>query len=623
MKHISLALAISTALSTALIAGPVLAKDQIKQSAQDEENEIEKLVIVSSRVSMPLREIATSVSIVTEEDIDARGYANLADVLKSQPSISATNSGGIGTSSALRIRGEEGYRTLIRLDGIEISNPTGTQIGPQVSQLQSANISRVEILRGPQGLAYGADAGGVINIQSGGYTDNFEGSVSGEFGRYDSSNLVADVGGTNGKLEYYFAASDYKTNGFNARLNDTSLDNDGYENTTVHTKLGYQVNQDLKLGFVARNSQGDGEFDSFSGNAGEFTNSSEQSNIRIDANYIVADSTHELAFSKTLIERESISPPFPNFFTKGNIRRIEYIGSTEFNSDNQLNYGLDWKNESITSSQQSRKNKGYHIEYQSELVDNLYLTAGIRHDDNEDFGEHTSYRLSAAYIWTLADGEFKLRSAYGTGFRAPSLFEVNYNRRPEALPSAAETQLTEEKTKGYEAAIEYTTNEGSNVQLAVFEQKITDNIFYTFDSVTFADGYIQDNGQSKSKGIELIADVKLNDEFEFNLNYTYNDTTDTAGKQRSRRPEHIANIGFNYQFDKLNLSANVRLVQDFVDGVTELEDYEVFDISARYRVNASLTVFARVENLFDENYQDLATFNTAGDTPYVGLKYQF
>jgi vitamin B12 transporter len=95
----------------------------------------------------------------------------------------------------------------------------------------------------------------------------------------------------------------------------------------------------------------------------------------------------------------------------------------------------------------------------------------------------------------------------------------------------------------------------------------------------------------------------------------------------------MANIGFDYQIDKLTLSANLRMVQDFVDLVLDettfesialpLDNYEVIDISARYRVNTRLTVFARVENLFDKSYQDLTAFNTAGDTPHIGLKYQF
>ncbi|MFB1034820.1 MAG: TonB-dependent receptor plug domain-containing protein, partial [Sinobacterium sp.] len=168
MKHTSLALAISTAL----FAYPIFALET------NEENEMEKLVVVSSRIAMPLREVATSVSLVTQQDIDARGYANLTDVLKTQPSISASNSGGIGSTTALRVRGEEGYRTLVRIDGVDISDPTGTQVGPQLAHLQSANISRVEILRGSQGLAYGADAGGVINIYRGSPTDQFSGNVS-------------------------------------------------------------------------------------------------------------------------------------------------------------------------------------------------------------------------------------------------------------------------------------------------------------------------------------------------------------------------------------------------------------------------------------------------------------
>jgi vitamin B12 transporter len=187
MKHSSLALAISTGL----LAYPVFAQQK------NTEDEIEKLVVVSSRVAMPLREIATSVSIITQEDIEARGYANLTDVLKTQAAISATNSGGVGSTTALRVRGEEGYRTLVRIDGVDISDPTGTQIGPQLAHLQSANISRVEILRGSQGLAYGADAGGVINIYSGSPSEQFSGNISGEFGLYDTQNLAANMGANN------------------------------------------------------------------------------------------------------------------------------------------------------------------------------------------------------------------------------------------------------------------------------------------------------------------------------------------------------------------------------------------------------------------------------------------
>lgn len=626
MKHTTLALAISTSL----FASSIYAAEQ---NGQNEENEIEKMVVVSSRVSMPLREIATSVSIITQQDIDARGYANLTDVLKIQPAISATNSGGVGSTTALRVRGEEGYRTLVRIDGVDISDPTATQVGPQLAHLQSANIARVEILRGSQGLAYGADAGGVINIYSGSPSEQFSGNVSAEFGGYDSRNLSANMGANHENFDYFFAASDYKTDGFNSRLDDASQDKDGYENTTIHSRLGVQINDDLSLGLVFRNNQGLGEFDNcgFGASASNYCESEfKQSNLRAELNYSTNNSQHELAYAKTLIKRENFNQGLSDFLTKGVLQRVEYLGNTQLNQDHQLVYGFDWEEEQITTAEQSRISTGYYFEYQGELLDNLYITAGVRHDDNEDFGEHTSIRLSGAYIWTLGDDEIKLRSAYGTGFRAPSLFEIEYNRGPYAFAPAATTALQEETTKGYEIALEYSTKQGSRFEAVYFDQSIEDSIF--FDLAGFS-GYLQDLGQSSSEGVELIVDVKVNEALRLNLNYTYNQTKDTAGEQRLRRPKNMANIGFDYQVDKLTLSANLRLVQDFVDLVLDetsfmsvarpLDNYEVIDISARYRVNTRLTVFARVENLFDKSYQDLTAFHTAGETPHIGLKYQF
>ena len=182
MKTSKLALAV--AMSCA--ATSVVAAD-----AGSTEDSIEH-VVVSSRIATPLRQLATSVSVVTQEEIELRGYANLAEVLRIQPSIHVTDSGGIGSTSALRIRGEEGYRTLIRIDGVDISDPTGTQVQPHVGQLQSANVSRVEILRGTQGLVYGADAGGVINIQTGRVEQGTFGSVSASAGAYNTNN-IADI----------------------------------------------------------------------------------------------------------------------------------------------------------------------------------------------------------------------------------------------------------------------------------------------------------------------------------------------------------------------------------------------------------------------------------------------
>jgi len=159
---ISPALALATAISMQATA-------QSTKSAQSyikTDNKLEEVIVTSSRIEMPLRQVGTSVSVITQQEIVQRGFNSLYDVLRSQPSVAVSNPGGAGNATSLRIRGEEGYRTLVLLDGIDISDTSAPQVGPRVEHLLSSGISRVEILRGPQGLMYGADAGGVINIST-------------------------------------------------------------------------------------------------------------------------------------------------------------------------------------------------------------------------------------------------------------------------------------------------------------------------------------------------------------------------------------------------------------------------------------------------------------------------
>ncbi len=579
-------------------------------------------VEVSSRIITPVRELATSVSVMTEEEIELRGYANLAEVLRIEPSVHVTDSGGIGSTSALRIRGEEGYRTLIRIDGVDVSDPTGTQVMPHVGQLQSSNVSRVEILRGPQGLVYGADAGGVINIQSGRLEQGIYGSVRAEAGEYNTQNLSAEVGGGSETVEAYLSVSDYSTDGFNSRIDDTDpADDDGYDNTTVHAKVSVKATDALTLGFVARHNDGEGEFDNCYSTdyVNDCDSDFEQTNFRVSANYALASGNQQLAYAKTLVERENYAEGVSNYFVKGTVERVEYLGDTAINDQHTVVYGIDWEEESITSSNESRTQTGYYGELQSEWVENFFTTAGVRYDDNEDFGDHTSFRLSSAYIWDLQAGELKLRGAYGTGFRAPSLYEIQYNREWGYAP-ASDVELKEEKSKGYEIGLQFSPAAGTFVEVVYFDQKIEDAIVY--DMVAWS-GYLQELGTATSEGIELIGQWTINDAWTVKGNYTYNDADDVNGAQRSRRPRDLANLSVLYRYESVTAEATVRLVADAVDAGVALDDYSLVDLSARYDITENFSVFGRIENVFDKNYQGASVFRSRGRAANIGVNYAF
>ena len=152
----------STALLVSALCGSCIAIAQDSpSSAAADVGEVEE-VVVSSRTPDLIDEIGVSVSVIDEDTMRSLAYPDLASLLDTQPGVTVTMDGGYGKAAAVRIRGEEGYRTRIVLDGINIADPSSPQVSPRIEHLVSSGLTQVEILRGPQGLLWGADAGGVI-----------------------------------------------------------------------------------------------------------------------------------------------------------------------------------------------------------------------------------------------------------------------------------------------------------------------------------------------------------------------------------------------------------------------------------------------------------------------------
>jgi len=614
-----LALAISsTVLSTTLFAADTY---------------LEEVVITSSRIEMPLRQVGTSVSVLTAKDIELLGFNSLMETLRSQTAIGVTNSGGSGKQSTLRVRGEEGFRTLIRVDGVEISDPTGTQVTAQIQHLLSADVDRVEILRGPQGMMYGADAGGVINITTKTPDDGLGGGVSLEGGRYGTRQASANIAAGSDQGAVYVGVTDFKTDGFNTSTRDSiDGDADGYENTTVHFKARLNVTDALQLGAVVRNVEGTSEFDQCGfPSSNDCVNQYDQKTTRLSADYGQGSLNHSFAVSRTDIERQTSRDNLNNFLTLGTLDRVEYLGSADLSESTTLVYGLDWKEEDIQASSGSlmdRSQKGYFIEAQSSIDDAVFFTAGVRHDDNDDFGEHTSYRATAAWVVDLINGNtLKYKAALGTGFRAPSLSEIAYNFGPYAFGPSANLALTEELSKGFDIGVEYRTIGGLKAELVYFNQTVEDEIY--FDLVNFY-GYLQAEGKARSEGAELSLDVPINKLVSVYGNYTYNDTEKPTGAARARRPRHLANLGMNLRLldSKLSFAASVRLAKDaenelFGLGYVPLDDYEVIELSANFQLTPSAEIFARIENAGNQRYQELTNFNVSGSALYAGLRMNF
>jgi vitamin B12 transporter len=569
--------------------------------------------------------------VVTQQEITQLGFTSLYDVLRTQPGVSVTNTGGTGSAAALRIRGEEGYRTLVLLDGIDISDTSGPQVSPRFEQLLSSGVQRVEILRGPQGLMYGADAGGVVAITTIAPTAGFGGEVSAEGGRYGSRQLAGNVGGGNDVVDFNLSGADFTADGFNARTTDTVLrDDDGYDNSTLNSRAGYNATDNLRLSLAGRSVDGKNHFDDcYTADTFDPTDRCsdkyEQQAWRLAADYAAGHFGHQLAYSRSDTDRRFYAAGESGFRTRGELERAGYLGTFSAGDDLRLVYGIDLERESIDDSDtdERRNQDGYYFEYQGGFGRRLFLTAGARYDDNDDFGSHTSYRVSTAYLFTLADGELKLKGAYGTGFRAPSLYEIAYNNGDFAYPPASDTRLKEEQSRGYDVGLSWLASSGLYLEAVYFDQKIEDEIYF---DLTDYSGYLQRSGDTDSSGVELAAEWPLLATLSLSANYTFNDTRTSTGTSRPYRPEHLANLGLSWRplEARLVLGAAWRLSRDAedIDGA-RLDDYQVLELNASYQLSPGLQLYGRLENALDEDYEEVPTYNTSGAAGYAGMRYSF
>src|SRR5471032_2251567 len=176
--------------SAALIA---LATPALAQSYLPSED----VVVSATRIPTPVAEVASSVTVITAADIEARQERSLPDVLRSVPGLFITQTGGAGGQTSLFMRGTNANHTKVLLDGIDIADPSTPGGAADISKLLAGDIAKVEVLRGPQGGLYGSDAiGGVVNIITKAGEGPLKLSGSAEGGSFDTFNQRASASGS-------------------------------------------------------------------------------------------------------------------------------------------------------------------------------------------------------------------------------------------------------------------------------------------------------------------------------------------------------------------------------------------------------------------------------------------
>ena len=270
-------------------------------------------------------------------------------------------------------------------------------------------------------------------------------------------------------------------------------------------------------------------------------------------------------------------------------------------------------------------------EAQLNVWDRIFATAGVRQDSYSTFGDATTYRGTAGYL--LKETNTKIRSSYATGFRAPTINDLFF-------PNFGNPNLRPEKSQGSDIGVDQQLL-GDRVRLSggYFWNRFRNLIlnsnndpacapFSTFLSCPRNIGAAVSKGWEAGMGVSLLRDQPFVNNMELQVQYTNTLTRDLATNLRlSRWPVDQWSALLSYQpVESLVTTLAVRYVGSRFNDLQNLQRLRAFDVwafTATYDVTKRVQAYTRVENLFDEKYEEILNAGSAVRSIYVGVKVNY
>ncbi|HYJ03666.1 MAG TPA: TonB-dependent receptor [Chthoniobacterales bacterium] len=609
------------------------------------EAESEGIVVSATLIETPVSEIGSSVTVITEKEIERDQKRTLPDVLRTVPGLNVVQTGGPGGKTSVFLRGSNSNHTKVLIDGIDVNDPSQDGVF-DFGQVMTSDIAQIEVLRGPQSSLYGSDAiGGVVNIvtKTGEGPPQFTGRIEG--GSFETFNQSASVTGSVSRFRYAFNVA-------HVLVDDTPVTpldllppgreriNDSYENITLSTKLGADLTDIFGVDFVGRYTESTlfftGEDFSFFPSvpaAMQSEQNARQFFTRGEARLSLFGGVFQNRFGVGYTDYETtIQAPDTGFgvppanINHGDRLKFNWQGNIGLGKGHDLILGVEDQTDRLIDSPISVENgnSAGFIELQSEMLPNLFVAASGRYDDNERFGGKTTWRIAPAYL--IPKSGTKLKASYGTGFKAPSLTQL-FVSFP-AFNFFANPNLEPEESEGFDFGFEQSLA-GERVRFGAtyFHNDITNLIAA---NATFTS--LENVGAATTEGVETFVSLAVTERFKVRADYTYTDAVDdTTGLELLRRPKHKASLNLIWiPIDRLTISATALYVGSQVDGNRsfsiqrlDTDPYFLVNLAADYDLGRGVTVFARIDNAFDERYENPTGFQRPGFGLFAGMRVNF
>lgn len=649
----SVAAALTIAASSMIVARPI--------TAQSPDSDTLATVVVSATKSPAARTSLTqAVTVISGDDLRARGVERVADALRQVPGASIVQNGSFGSVSTLFLRGGESRYTKFLIDGVAVNSPGGFF---DLSHLTTDNVERIEIVRGPASVVHGADAvSGIVHI----FTRQGRGPATVgahvRAGTYGSVDGGVDVSGSRGNGRYSIGAFQHVSDGIIPFNNQ-------YSNGTLSASAALVPQAGTDVSATARYTTAEFHYPT------DFTGAPVDSNAyrvqhRLTTGIDLGTRISGPATVRVLLGSndvsdltEDIAIPFgatqrvhSALSSRGYRRSAEARVMLMLPNVTTLNIGAEYVRERESSANgegpvgglttptssfiATRGNRAAYGELLGQLADQASYALSARLDDNSDYDAFTTYRLGTSIA--LA-GSTRLRASLSTAFNAPA-----FNQLRPTLYTTGSPDLAPEHTRSFEVGLEQSFANGA-VRLAAdyFNQRFSDLIqFVSGGPPAFLGSYANLAGaESNGYDVELmVAPATAN--FSASASYTQASPRVTRlspnyeggleiGQALLRRASHTAASVLTYQRKgALALSAAASYTgrrpdldfSEFPSPTVTLPAYTKVDIAGSVDVlkRQGVTVLAltgRVENAFDKRYEDVLRFAAPGRVILIGARF--
>lgn len=612
-------------LSTAAILLPLAAHAQ-----QDVPQDItlDEIIITGGLSPIEADAYGRSSTVITSEQIQKQGWRSVREALRVVPGVAVTESGESLTQ--LRIRGGEANHVQILIDGVRAG--AGDQ-EYYLTGLDTDTIDRIEVLRGPQSVFYGADASsGVINIitRKGGDKPGVGGLASVELGNGWAGSVWSAIRADRGGMA--FSLSSRKDKGYDYSATPGG-DLDGIRRISGSLSGDYEVADDVRVGFTARRASEEYQFDGTSFTAttadeyvvdsGDYADRDEfGGQLYVDALSMDGRLSQRLSYDLTKFRLSQNGGEAARARTEAfKYRGIWGLTGGALDATQTLAVGLEHRqDENSVAREQHRQANSVALEYRGQF-DALDVQAGARRDFNSLFGNITTWSLGLSY---RVHPDVRVHASAGTGSVNPTYIELFGGFGTTGNPN-----LTPEENRSIDLGVETRFAGGRGlVDVTVFNERLHDEISYVFA----ADGqpnYVNESGVSKRRGVEISGRYDITPEWRVGGSYTYLDAKNPNGSVETRRPRHDLAFTTERSFagGRGSFASEFRFVSHNYDtqfygayATEKLPDYSITNVSVGYDLTPTARLTGRVTNLFDNDHVETWGYVARGRTAYVGLE---